>query len=81
METRDFGWAIRKLKAGKGAMRIVRVAREGWNRSGMWLELQVPDEHSKMQQPYIFITPAPGARVPWVASQPDMLAEDWFELE
>jgi len=68
-----FGQALDSLKKGR------RVAREGWNRRGMWLELQTPDEHSKMTQPYIFITPADGCRVPWVASQPDMLAEDWFE--
>lgn len=31
MGTADFGWALRALKAGK------RVAREGWNGSGVWL--------------------------------------------
>jgi hypothetical protein len=50
----------------------------------MWLKLQVPDERSKMTLPYIYIEypvghPAypEGARVPWLASQTDMLAEDW----
>jgi len=44
------------------------------------LKLQVPDEHSKMQQPYIYMSPTSmgGGLVPWVASQPDILAEDWF---
>ena len=37
-----FGDAIHFLKAGK------RVARHGWNGKGMWLEMQRPDEHSKM---------------------------------
>ena len=73
----DFSNALIGLKCGR------KVAREGWNGKGLWLELQVPDAHSKMTLPYIFISyPAdakntPGARVPWLASQTDMLAEDW----
>lgn len=74
----DFGWALDALRGGQ------RVAREGWNGKGMWLELQVPDEHSKMTLPYIYLNypegsgPYPaGARVPWLASQTDMLATDW----
>jgi hypothetical protein len=67
-----------------GAMQQKRkVARNGWNGKGLWLELQVPDAHSKMTLPYIFINypsdsaNTPGARVPWLASQTDLLAEDW----
>lgn len=57
-----------------------KVARRGWNGKGMHLELQVPDEHSKMTVPYIFITTAQGDRVPWLASQTDILATDWEEI-
>lgn len=73
----NFGESLIALKAG------FKLAREGWNGKGLWLELQVPDAHSKMTLPYIFMSyPAdaqntPGARVPWLASQTDMLAEDW----
>ncbi len=73
----DFGEALNKLRSGQ------KVQRMGWNGKGLWLELQTPDEHSKMTLPYIFMSyPAdakttPGARVPWLASQTDMLAEDW----
>ncbi|HNK20333.1 MAG TPA: DUF2829 domain-containing protein [Piscinibacter sp.] len=73
----DFGEALNKLRSGQ------KVQRMGWNGKGLWLELQMPDEHSKMTLPYIFMSyPAdakttPGARVPWLASQTDMLAEDW----
>ena len=81
MKSTTFGDAIAALKQGK------RVAREGWNGKGMWLALQVPDEHSKMTLPYIYIEypeghPAypKGSRVPWLASQTDMLAEDWLIL-
>ena len=74
----DFGTALHALKSGQ------RVSRSGWNGKGMWLELQVPDAHSKMTLPYVYLNyPAnavntPGARVPWLASQTDMLAEDWI---
>jgi hypothetical protein len=72
-----FGQALDHLEAGG------KVSRAGWNGKGLWLELQVPDAHSKMTLPYIFMSyPAdavntPGARVPWLASQTDMLAKDW----
>lgn len=72
-----FGLALECLKKG------MHVCRAGWNGKGMWLELQRPDEHSKMTLPYVFLNypsdaqNTPGARVPWLASQTDMLAEDW----
>ena len=78
----DFGEAIRSLKKGK------RMARKGWNGKGIFIELQVPDAHSKMTHPYIYINTtglqtdnpdAPMSLVPWLASQTDMLAEDWEE--
>jgi hypothetical protein len=66
-----FGWAIQQLKSGE------KVSREGWNGKGMWLALQVPDEHSKMSLPYIYMSTVDGRLVPWLASQTDMLAIDW----
>lgn len=81
---RDFGGAIKALKAGK------RVAREGWNGKGIFIEIQRPDENSKMTHPYIYIDTtglitnneyAPKNRVPWLASQTDMLSEDWVVLK
>lgn len=83
-ERRDFGWALRQLRHG-GAVR-----RRGWNGRGICILLQVPDECSKMTQPYIYIDTtglqtenpaAPKGRVPWLASQTDMLAEDWEIVE
>ena len=67
----DFGWALHRLREG------CKVTRDGWNGPGQYLELQKPDEHSKMTLPYIFITTVQGDLVPWLASQTDMLAEDW----
>lgn len=76
----DFGKALEALKEGK------KVARSGWNGKGIFIELQIPDKFSKMTSPYIFIDTtgletqnpnAPKSRVPWLASQTDMLANDW----
>ena len=76
----SFGVALENLRDGR------KVARIGWNGKGLWLELQVPDSHSKMTLPYIYINypsdsiNTPGAKVPWLASQTDMLAYDWVEV-
>lgn len=70
----NFSYALDALKEGR------QVAREGWNGKGMWLELQVPDEHSKMTLPYIYLTYPDGRRVPWLASQTDLLEVDWVVL-
>lgn len=57
-----FGDALMLLENGQ------KVARLGWNGVGLWLELQVPDAHSKMTLPYIYINypdnakTTPGAR-------------------
>lgn len=66
-----FSHALDALKSGHS------VARKGWNGKGMFLGLQKPDENSMNKQPYIYIIPVGGQRVPWVASQPDLLEEDW----
>jgi hypothetical protein len=71
MESTDFGYAIRHLKTGS------RVSRTGWNGKGMWLHMQTPDEHSKMQLPYIYMKTADDKLVPWLASQTDLLSDDW----
>ena len=55
-----------------------KVSRIGWNCAEQFLELQVPDDHSKMTLPYILINTVTGDRVPWLASQTDILAQDWI---
>lgn len=81
MERMNFGGALEALKAGR------KVARKGWNGKGIYLGLQKPDANSKMTQPYLYIVTnglitdnpdAPKGIVPWLASQTDMLAEDWY---
>jgi hypothetical protein len=75
MEPTDFGYAIRNLKAGR------RVQRAGWNGKGMWLELQTPDEHSKMGHPYVYMNGVDGKLFPWNPNSLDMLAEDWAVID
>jgi hypothetical protein len=82
MITKDLGWALLQLKSGH------KVRRKGWNGKGMWIALQTPDENSKMTLPYVYIEypqghPAypNGSRVPWLASQTDILAEDWETVD
>ena len=79
-ESGSFSEALNALKAG------ANVARKGWNGKGIFIELQRPDKNSKMTSPYIFIDTtglqtdnvnAPKSRVPWLASQTDLLANDW----
>lgn len=80
-EGKTFGEALEALKRGE------RMCRAGWNGKGIYIELQRPDEHSKMTLPYIYIVTtelqsdnpdAPRGVVPWLASQTDLLAEDWI---
>ena len=58
----------------------LRFRRIGWNGKDMYITLQCPDENSKMTQPYIYMKTADGNLVPWVASQTDLLSEDWVQL-
>lgn len=72
-----FSEALEAVKAGK------TIARSGWNGKGLQVKMQRPDANSKMTLPYLYIeypsdsVNTPGARVPWLASQTDILAEDW----
>ncbi len=80
-----FGVALKYLKHGR------RVARAGWNGKGMWLchvnwsQYQVSEvEHlvhdTPKQLPWIGMRTADNSFVPWLASQTDVLAEDWVLL-
>jgi hypothetical protein len=67
----DIGDAVSNMRLGH------KVARRGWNGKGMWLQLQVPDAHSKMTLPYVFMKTATNDLVPWLCSQTDLLAQDY----
>lgn len=79
----SFGHAIHALKNGE------RVARAGWNGKGMWLVLIHPGNAihrssagSFDMQPCIGMKTADGNMQPgWLASQADMLADDWAVVQ
>jgi len=82
----NFGEALEKLKGG------LRVQRAGWNGKGMWLTLLRPGtgplDAEYASDPPLAIDPciamrtATGTLQPgWLASQADMLAEDWTVLD
>ncbi|KKN77210.1 hypothetical protein LCGC14_0361880 [marine sediment metagenome] len=77
-----FGLALEAVKKG------LKVARAGWNGKGIFI--YIPAEIGEMTNPYIAINTtglqtdnaaAPKCVVPWLASQTDMLAEDWMIVE
>lgn len=86
----DFGEAVRQMKLGN------KVARSGWNGKGMFLFL-VPGSTFKVNRPpllgiyeegteinycpHIDMKTADNKIVPWLASQTDVLAEDWEIVE
>ena len=90
VESMSFGLAIEALKAGK------KVSRAGWNGKGMFLFL-VPGSTFKVSRapllgiyqegteinycPHIDMKTADGKVVPWLASQTDVLADDWVIVE
>lgn len=71
----NFSEVLTGLKQG------LHYFRTGWNGKGMFIALQTPDENSFMSLPYIFIHTADTKLVPWVASQTDILAEDWLPVD
>ena len=89
-ELLNFGDALMLLKNGQ------KVARLGWNGKGMFLFL-VPGSVFKVNRlpllgiypegteinycPHIDMRTADGKIVPWLASQADVLAEDWVIVE
>jgi hypothetical protein len=81
----NFGQAIEALKEGK------KVAREGWNGKGMFLSYVNPYDNTQfdlreketygMFAHFIGMKTADNMFVPWLASQTDVLAEDWAIVE
>ena len=86
----NFGKALEKLKEGK------KVQRQGWNGKGMFIyhvpkgeykpctaiAEQLVNENGLVEYgAYIAIKTVQGNVVPWLASQADMLAEDWQVVE
>lgn len=84
----SFSWALMRLQAG------AKVARRGWNGKGMWIRVNNPvsspfssDGNNEIEAlPFfeMYTVNGEGRRAMlsgWLASQTDMLANDWEELE
>lgn len=57
-----------------------RLAREGWNGKGMYIELADMSAFEN-HLPFIMMKTADDKFVPWLASQTDVLANDWTVVE
>ncbi len=82
----DFGKAIQLLKEGK------KLQREGWNGKNQYIELArsisyinsnnviININHDAIGNKAIAFVGTSGVQLGWLASQADMLAEDWKEV-
>jgi len=86
----NFSKALELLKQGQ------KIARTGWNGKDMFLYLVYgsqfevnrkplnevyPEGTVVTYRPHIDMKTADGDHVPWVASQSDLLASDWYVVE
>ena len=83
----NFGKAIEEMKSGK------KVARQGWNGKNQHIELAtnisyknadgdiVNCEHDAIGNKAIAFVGTSGVQMGWLASQADMLAEDWLIVQ
>ena len=76
-DSMDMALVIRTMKKHPE----VRFTRKGWNGKDQYIQIQNPDKHSKMTRPYVYIKTVQGDLVPWLASQTDLLADDWMLYE
>lgn len=86
VKTFRFGEAIRLIKQGK------KVARKGWNGKNQYIELArnigyktadgeiINAEHKDIGNKAIAFVGTSGVQLGWLASQADMLAEDWVTV-
>lgn len=85
--TFTFGEALSNLKRGK------KVARKGWNGKNQYIELAtnvsykntnnevVNVDHSDMGNKAIAFVGTSGVQLGWLASQADMLSDDWVVVD
>ena len=83
----NFGEALEALKLGK------KVARTGWNGKNQYIELAtnisyknaqnniINVNHETMGNKAIAFFGTAGVQLGWLASQSDMLSEDWLIIE
>lgn len=83
-----FGQVIDAMKGEYENHRRTRFTRTGWNGKGMWIRainLYADPEFSVREHepcdgtwvPFLVMKTVDNKLVPWLASQTDILAEDW----
>ena len=87
IDSMNFGLAIESMKKG------FKVARKGWNGKEQYIELatnisyknsrkeEINAEHKDIGNKAIAFIGTSGVQLGWLASQADMLAEDWHIVE
>lgn len=83
----DFGGAIKQVKRGKC------IARRGWNGKNQHIEIARdisyrapngdiinPDHEAIGNRALVFVGTS-GSQMGWLASQADMLADDWYVIK
>jgi hypothetical protein len=80
----DFGQMLNALKQG------AKAARKGWNGKGQYIEIVknlsyrgsdgkiVNADHKTMGKEAIAFIGTSGVQIGWLASQADMLSDDWY---
>ena len=73
----NFGQALEALKQGK------KISRNGWNGKGMYVSLCTPEINKTRPEilPYLEMKTADEKYIPWLASQTDVMGEDWCILD
>ena len=83
----NFGMAITKLKEGK------KLTRKGWNGKNQYIELataisyinsegkEINAYHENIGNCAIAFIGTSGIQIGWLASQADILADDWMEFK
>jgi hypothetical protein len=83
----EFGIAIKAAKMGR------QIRRRGWNGKNQYVELAtdisyknargeiVNNEHAAIGNNALAFVGTSGVQIGWLASQADMLAEDWEIME
>lgn len=83
----DFGETIKLVKRG------LKLSRKGWNGKGQYISIAVGisyidlddtvknADHDAMGNKAIVFNGTSGTQVGWLASQSDMLAEDWYVID
>ena len=70
----NFGQAFNEIREGQYSMRL-----PNWSED-VRIKSQIPDEHSKMSAPYLYVESRYG-RVPWKETFIELYSNDWVVIK